>query len=89
MKRFCPNDLVISPSGFLIMSDTYNNAVHFLSPDGDILLYEVLTRHGISLPCGVGIDFKGRLWIGTYRGKEKSKIHILSIDGNEQADRKC
>ncbi|XP_052084859.1 uncharacterized protein LOC127722049 [Mytilus californianus] len=77
---FCPNDFALSPQGYLVVTDTYNDALHFLNNQGDILLYKTLSIFGISLPCSVAIDFKSQLWVGTGRDKTKcAKVHVLSM----------
>lgn len=79
--KFCPNDLTLSSSsGLLIMPDTYNNALHFVNGKGELILYQKLKTFGINLPCSVAMDYKGRLWVGTGRNKNKNAmIHLLSI----------
>ncbi|CAG2218012.1 unnamed protein product [Mytilus edulis] len=77
---FCPNDFALSPQGYLVVTDTYNDALHFLNDQGDILLYKSLSIFGISLPCSVAMDFKSQLWVGTGRDKTKcAKVHVLSV----------
>ncbi|CAC5407828.1 unnamed protein product [Mytilus coruscus] len=77
---FCPNDFALSPQGYLVVTDTYNDALHFLNNQGDILLYKSLSIFGISLPCSVAMDFKSQLWVGTGRNKTKcAKVHVLSM----------
>ncbi|XP_063417899.1 uncharacterized protein LOC134700438 [Mytilus trossulus] len=77
---FCPNDFALSPQGYLVVTDTYNDALHFLNNQGDILLYKSLSIFGISLPCSVALDFKSQLWVGTGRDNTKcAKVHVLSM----------
>lgn len=79
--KFCPNDLTLSSSsGLLIMPDTYNNALHFVNGKGEMILYQTLNTFGINLPCSVAMDYKGRLWMGTGKNKNKNAmIYLLSI----------
>lgn len=78
--KFCPNDVTLSSSGLLIMPDTYNNALHFVNGKGELILYQKLNTFGINLPCSVAMDYKGRLWVGTGKNKNKNAmIHLLSI----------
>lgn len=79
--KFCPNDLTLSLlSGLLIMPDTYNNALHFVNGKGELILYQRLNTFGINLPCSVATDYKGHLWVGTGKNKNKNAmIHLLSI----------
>lgn len=79
--KFCPNDLTLSLlSGLLIMPDTYNNALHFVNGKGELILYQRLNTFGINLPCSVAMDYKGHLWVGTGKNKNKNAmIHLLSI----------
>ncbi|CAC5407823.1 unnamed protein product [Mytilus coruscus] len=81
--RFCPNDITVTTRQIIILTDTFNDALHFISTDGSVLLYQTLTPFGIHLPCSVSMDFRERLWVGCSKnGLNKAQCHIFSIYQN-------
>ncbi|XP_063436085.1 uncharacterized protein LOC134717483 [Mytilus trossulus] len=79
-NMFCPNDITVTSRGIIITTDTFNDALHFISTDGSVLLYQTLNSFGMYLPCSVSMDFRERLWVGCgKKGSKKAQCHILSI----------
>lgn len=79
-NMFCPNDITVTTRGIIITTDTFNDALHFISTDGSVLLYQTLNSFGMHLPCSVSMDIRERLWVGCgKKGLKKAQCHILSI----------
>jgi len=52
----------LEPGAFLVVSDTYNDRLVFVSRQGDRLRFQSL-RHGLSEPSGLAVDGEGRLLV--------------------------
>lgn len=77
-KNFdCPNDIVTTPNGLIVVSDT--NSVDVLSMDGD-LLASIGELEGIHHSTCVHIDKKGQLLVGCIgQENENAKVHVVEI----------
>ncbi|XP_071153985.1 uncharacterized protein [Mytilus edulis] len=72
-----PNDIVTTPNGLIVVSDT--NSVDVLSMDGDCLT-SIGELEGINRSTCVHIDKKGQLVIGCKgQENENAKVHVVKI----------
>ncbi|CAC5376687.1 unnamed protein product [Mytilus coruscus] len=83
-KSFSPFDLGVTPAGNIVVADTINSALHFLSEAGIILKCFSTLSVDIKLPCSLDIDRDEMLWIGSngYEGQPgNAKIQVLKYSG--------
>ncbi|XP_052096718.1 uncharacterized protein LOC127731912 [Mytilus californianus] len=80
-SKFTPQDIAVSPNGRIVVSDRDNNAVHVLSPTGEVIEYKELKTFGIDIHFSVCINQYDDLWIGcnTMTDKNKAKIFHLKL----------
>lgn len=74
--RFYPSDIAVTSTDIVIVIDRYNDALHVLSPTGELIVCKVVKDIGISLPYSLSIDKDNKLWIGTWYSRN---IYALKL----------
>lgn len=83
-NSFSPFDFAVTPVGNIVVADTINSALHFLSEAGIILKCFLTLSMDIKMPCSLDIDRDEMLWIGSngYEGQSgNAKIQVLKYSG--------
>ncbi|XP_071161633.1 uncharacterized protein [Mytilus edulis] len=82
---FKPCSLVATPNDNIIVSDMYNNTLHFLDHAGDLMAYCNTVEDDILLPYSMLCCKPGKLFIGSSTpviGNHKAKIYEVEIPNN-------
>ncbi|XP_062570085.1 uncharacterized protein LOC134232157 [Saccostrea cucullata] len=66
MKKFNPTDVVCDSLCNILVTDSRNNRIHLLSPDGEFLKF-LLTKNEVNYPFSLSL-FKSTLWVGYMEG---------------------
>ena len=76
---FDPRDIVTDANNQIILTDysTCNNCLHILDQNGQFL--KCVDGYGPQYPKGLGLDSKGRLWVGT----KSSYLKIIEYIAHE------
>ncbi|XP_062597752.1 uncharacterized protein LOC134259167 [Saccostrea cucullata] len=67
--NFLPFDVVCDSFCYILVSDRYNERIHLLSPDGEILKY-LLNENEVNFPTSISL-FKSNLRVGNENGLVK------------------
>lgn len=82
MKSFYPKGVVTTSTGYVIVTDLFNNCLHVLSDSGQLINYCILTDQGCIGPLSLAIDDdEESLWLGCSASSAQSnaKLHLLKI----------
>ncbi|XP_063426672.1 uncharacterized protein LOC134710297 [Mytilus trossulus] len=80
-EHFYPDDIAITSSDTILVSDCENHTIHVLNADGKLIVCKDVKCLGIELPLGLCIDKNQVLWIGcnTYVKEKFSKAKINCV----------
>ncbi|CAC5394310.1 TRIM71 [Mytilus coruscus] len=79
--HFYPDDIAITSTDMILVSDCENHTIHVLNPDGKVIVCKDVKCLGIELPLGLCIDKNQVLWIrcNTYAKDKFSKAKISCV----------
>ncbi|CAC5370771.1 TRIM45 [Mytilus coruscus] len=76
LDEFYPEDIAVTSTDMVIVTDRYNYVLHVLSPTGEVIVCKEVRDLGIQYPFSLSIDKNDKLWIGT---RQPKKIHAIKL----------
>lgn len=64
VKPFKPDDILVTPLDYIVLTDPENHLVHILNSDGDFISYHCVHDIGIGYPYSIALSASGHLFIG-------------------------